>query len=36
MLKWNITAGARFNSFIINVEDQELGADEANAVSPGW
>jgi len=25
MLKWNITAGARFNSFIINVDDQELG-----------
>ena len=23
--KWNLTAGARFNSFIINVEDQELG-----------
>ncbi|HBZ20113.1 MAG TPA: TonB-dependent receptor [Bacteroidales bacterium] len=25
MMKWNITAGARFNSFIINVMDQELG-----------
>jgi len=25
MMKWNITAGARFNSFIINVKDQELG-----------
>jgi outer membrane receptor protein involved in Fe transport len=25
MLKWNITAGARVNSFIITVDDQELG-----------
>jgi len=25
ILKWKIMAGARFNSFIINVEDQELG-----------
>jgi len=25
MIRWNITAGARFNSFIINVEDEELG-----------
>ncbi len=25
MVKWNITAGARVNSFIINVDDQELG-----------
>ena len=25
MVRWNITAGARFNSFIINVEDEELG-----------
>ena len=25
LLKWNITAGARFNSYIINVDDQELG-----------
>jgi outer membrane receptor protein involved in Fe transport len=25
MVKWNITGGARFNSFIINVEDEELG-----------
>ena len=25
MVKWNITAGARINSFIINVDDQELG-----------
>lgn len=24
-MKWDITAGARFNSFIINVEDEELG-----------
>jgi len=25
ILKWNITAGARFNSFTINVEDEVLG-----------
>jgi len=25
MVRWNITAGARFNSFIINVKDEELG-----------
>lgn len=23
--RWNITAGARFNSYVINVDDQELG-----------
>jgi len=25
MPKWNLSAGARFNSFIINVQDEELG-----------
>jgi len=26
--RWNITAGARFNSFVINVDDMELGMTE--------